>query len=202
MSKSERIGVFGGTFDPVHNVHLAIARTALAEAQLSRVLFVVSARPPHKDYGPYAAPQDRYEMVLAATAGEHGLEASRLELERVGPSYTVDTLAAVAERHPEAELFLIIGMDSLADLPGWKDPEGILSRAQLLVVPRPGNWAVPPALEGRYTVLAFQEADVASTEIRRRLRAGEPIGHLVPPAIQRLIRHKGIYDACITDSPG
>jgi nicotinate-nucleotide adenylyltransferase len=193
--------VFGGTFDPVHNTHLAIAQAALTEARLDLVLFVVSAQPPHKNEGPYAAAEDRYEMVVAATAQEQRFEASRLELERPGPSYTVDTLGLIAKAHPGATLFLIIGMDSLADLPGWRDPEDIVARAHLLVVPRPGHWTPPTALKDRYTVLPFEENDIASTEIRRRIAAGEPIDHLVPLPVQQLIDDRGIYDTCISDGP-
>ncbi|MBN2309100.1 MAG: nicotinate (nicotinamide) nucleotide adenylyltransferase [Candidatus Hydrogenedentes bacterium] len=193
MGSPERIGVFGGTFDPIHNTHIAVARAALAQRRVSRVVFVVSARPPHKHEGPYAAPEERYAMVAAAVAGQAGMAASRLELDRRGPSYTVDTLAAFARDCPGAALALILGMDSLIDLPTWRDPEGILARAHILVVPRPGTWDIPASLDGHYDVLDFEETTLSSTEIRERIAAGEPIDELVPPGVGRLICERRIY---------
>ena len=188
-----RIGVFGGTFDPIHNVHLAVARAALAQMRLDRVVFVVSARPPHKRGGPVASPEHRYAMVEAALAGEPRLVASRTELDRQGTSYTVDTLAAFEEEHPGAALFLILGLDSLVDLPGWRDPEGILARARLVVIPRPGAWDIPPEVRGHYDTLDFDQSALSSTEIRERAAAGLPLDGLVPPGAIAIIAERGIY---------
>ena len=112
MDKPLRIGIFGGTFDPVHNVHLRMARAARDRAGLDRVLFVVAATPPHKRGDVVASAEDRLAMVRAAIAGEDGFEASRIEMDRPGPSYTVDTVRALAETHPDARLYLIIGNTS------------------------------------------------------------------------------------------
>ena len=200
MSEQERIGVFGGTFDPIHNAHWEIARAALKEARLDRIIFVVSAHPPHKHGGPYASAADRFSMVAAAIQPEPKFEVSRIELDRKGPSYTVDTLEEMRLLNPGAALFLIIGYDSLLDLPGWKDPEGILSRACILVVPRPNALReVPPALKGRYELLPFQAKDLSSTEVRERIAAREPFEQLVPPAVARLIHQRGIYGAYRSD---
>jgi nicotinate-nucleotide adenylyltransferase len=192
-----RIGVYGGTFDPVHNVHLDIARAAVDQAGLDRLLFVVSARPPHKQARACATPEERYAMVSAAVEGKHPMEASRIELDRNGPSYTADTLRQLRREQPEAELFLIMGVDSLADLMKWREPEVILSLATILAVPRPGDWHIPPELEGRYRMLDFPAVPVSSTEVRHRIAEGEPLDNLVPAPVKQYIQEKGLYDVCV-----
>jgi nicotinate-nucleotide adenylyltransferase len=196
VDRRERIGIFGGTFDPVHHAHLDIARTALDRAQLDRVVFVVSARPPHKRGGPYASAADRLAMVAAAIEGDGRFEVSRVEIDRPGPSYTVQTLEFMAKSHPNADLFLLLGLDSFLDLPQWKDPERIVARARLLVVRRPNlPDAPPPLLKGRYDVLPFPENALSSTEVRDRIISGAPFEDAVPGPVARLIREKGIYGA-------
>jgi len=191
-----RIGVFGGTFDPIHNAHCELARTALRAARLDKVLFVVSARPPHKGGETHADAEDRYALVSTAIADIPGAEASRLEMERKGPSYTVDTLRAAAKTYPGAELFLIVGYDALLDLPKWHDTKGILEHAQLLVARRPGPLSPPPRmLEGHYDLLPFAEMDLSSTELRERIRAGASLDGWVPSGVARLIAEKGMYRA-------
>lgn len=195
MNKPQRIGILGGTFDPVHTAHCAMARAALEQAKLDRVLFVVSARPPHKSEGPYATAEERLAMVEAAVAGEPGLEACDIELEREGTSYTRDTLHQLKALYPGAALFLIVGYDMLLDLPRWKDPPSILSNAHLLVVHRPGlPDAVPLEVEGAYDMIAFEETTLSSTEVRERMAAGESCDGLVPPAVQEYMRRRGIYE--------
>jgi len=192
----KRIGVYGGTFDPIHTTHLDIARTALRHAHLDRVLFIVAARPPHKQGEVFAEAQDRLELVRAALADEPAMEASRLELDRSGYSFTVDTLDLLQQQYPGAALYLILGYDSLVELPGWRDPEGIFARAHILAAPRPGVLApVPPMLAGHYDLLPFQEREVSSTDIRARIAAGEEVRAWLPPAVERLIRQKGLYHA-------
>ena len=192
--------MFGGTFDPVHKAHCDIARTALDAASLDRVIFVVAARPPHKDTGLHAGAEERFAMVQAAIAREPGMEASRIELDREGLSYTVDTLTALHAQHPAGSLFLIVGWDSLVDLPNWKDPQGILALARLLAVARPGMRTEAPAdFAGRYALLPFVETALSSTAVRERIVAGEPFDHLVPSAVADLIRAKGIYGASVAD---
>ena len=196
-----RIGMLGGTFDPVHNTHLDIARTALKEARLDAVLFVVSARPPHKEGGTFATAEQRMAMVQAALAGEEDLEPSDVEMNQERPSYTCDTLRLLSERHRGADLVVILGLDSLADLPNWKEPESILSRATIVAAPRPGEHvAMPESLNGKYTLLPFPESDVSSTEIRRRVAAGESVSHLVPAGVGRLIDQEGIYRGEVADT--
>jgi nicotinate-nucleotide adenylyltransferase len=194
--------VFGGTFDPIHNTHLNIARTALTQASLDRLLFVVAGTPPHKRHATIASPEDRFAMVEAAVADESGMEASRIELDRPGPSFTVDTLALLHDQFPDAALYLVLGMDALIDLPKWRAPERIKFLARLLVVPRPGEWDIPDSMNGHYEMLDFCETEISSTEIRRRIVAGKPLDEFLPAAVSRLIREKGIYRSCPLDVGG
>ena len=194
MADPERIGVYGGTFDPIHNTHLAVARAALREARLDRVIFVVAATPPHKGGEVHADAESRYDMVLAAIADEPGMEASRIELDRDGFSYTVDTLETLHVAHPGATFFLITGYDMFLDIPKWRQSKRLLTLARILTVRRPGfARPVPAALEGYYDVLLFDTSDISSTAIRKHVAAGNDIAALAPPAVAAIIRDKGLY---------
>lgn len=194
MGGRQRIGVFGGTFDPIHNVHMNAARAALDQAGLDRVLFVVSARPPHKKDDTAATPEQRLAMVRAAIADEPRFEVCDIEFHRDGPSYTHDTLDELSRQYPDSELFLIIGDDSFAEFPSWRAPDAILARAKLLVLPRPGKTrAAPQSMRGKYEYLPFQESDMSSTEIRRRVESGQPIAGLVPDTVERFIQEQHLY---------
>jgi len=198
VSKRERIGVLGGTFDPLHNTHCAVARAALDMHLVDRVLFVVAGRPPHKNEGPYATADERYAMVEAALAEESRMEPCSLEIAREGPSYTRDTLAELHRLNPDADLALIVGFDTLLDIPNWKDPDGVLGQAHLLVVQRPGAAGrVPARLEGAYSVLPFEADSLSSTEVRQRVAAGESVTGLVPTAVRNYIKRHGLYQVSI-----
>jgi nicotinate-nucleotide adenylyltransferase len=193
VNRQERIGIFGGTFDPIHKAHLEIARAAMAEAHLDRVLFVVAGRPPHKQDSPLTASEHRYAMVEAALAEEPHMEPNSVELEREGPSYTADTLRTLRKQFPEAALFLIIGMDSLVDLPGWREPDVILDLARLLVAPRPGEWRIPPGVEGHYDTFSFNETTLSSTEVRALIAEGHSLGGVLPDAVAEYLEKHPIY---------
>ena len=203
MSEGKSIGVFGGTFDPIHNTHLKIARTALEAAGLDLVLFVVAARPPHKEGDTYATAEQRLAMVRAAVEREPKLEASDLELKRSGPSYTKETLIELDTAFPNARFWLIMGLDSLVDFPNWREPENIVSQAKLLVVPRPGaDKQLPSMLEGHYEMLPSSESELSSTEVRGRISSGKDVHELVPRGVAELIREEGIYRGIAADRPG
>lgn len=194
MNKPARIGIYGGTFDPIHRTHLEIARAARDTARLDTVFFVVAARPPHKRGEVFAPAEDRLTLVQAAIAGEAGMAVSRIEMDRTGPSYTVDTLEAFHQEYPDAALFLILGYDSLVDLPAWHKPAEILSMARVLTARRPGVAApLHRMLQGRYELLPVEENDMSSTEIRARAARAEAIDAWVTPAVERIIREKGLY---------
>lgn len=139
-------------------------------------------------------------MVEAAIADEPRMEPSSLEMDRSGVSYTDATLTALKQQHPHADLFLIIGLDSLVDLPRWKNTKGILAMSRLLVLPRPERRPIPPEVEGHYDLVPFPETRLSSTEVRKRVAAGESIAGLVPPGVERVIREKGIYRAGARDA--
>ena len=197
MNNPQRIGIYGGTFDPIHKTHVDAARAALGHAHLDVVFFVVAASPPHKRGEVFADAEDRLDMVCAAIADEPGMEASRIEMDRCGPSYTVDTLQELEGQYPGAHFFLILGQDSLSDLLHWRDPQGILSRAQLLVVPRPGIVLPPPRqLEGGFALLPFEESDLSSSDIRDRLCRGQAVWGCLAAGVQQIIRERGLYQTC------
>jgi nicotinate-nucleotide adenylyltransferase len=183
-----RVGVFGGTFDPVHVGHLAIAQAALESVPLDRVLFVPARRSPLKDRDPIARVADRVAMLDAAISGEPRFALSRVELERDGVSYTVDTLEAL---HSEGALFLILGSDALADLARWRKPDRIRELATILVAARPGAPEPDPAHGAR--VFDAPHLDISSRELRARAARGMSLRYLVPDAVWEHIRKRGLY---------
>lgn len=189
-----RVGVFGGSFDPVHYGHLIVAENAREAAGLDRVLFVPAPRPPHKLDRDQTAYFRRVEMLELAIAGHPVFQVSQIEKDRPGPSYTVDTLTQLQEAEPSAELFLILGGDSLMDLPQWYRPDRIADLATLVVVRRPG---VPPLAE---LPLSFRVIwtdapliDISSSEIRRRVQAGRTIRYLLPRSVECYIETHRLY---------
>lgn len=185
-----RLGVFGGTFDPVHVGHLAIAHAALESVPLDRVLFVIARRSPLKERGPVASEEDRLRMLELAVAGEPRFAVSRVELDRNGPSYTVDTLELLAGTD---DLFLILGSDAIADLPRWKDPDRIARLATLVVADRPGA----PERMGDAPVVQFDapRLDISSRELRARAARGRSLRYLVPDHVWKHIEARGLYRA-------
>ena len=191
----QRLGVMGGTFDPVHVGHVLLALRAMELVPLDRVLFVPAADPPHKDFRPdMASAGDRLAMVELAIAGFAGFEASRLELDRPGKSYTVDTLRALRAARPEFRLYLVIGEDNVAQLSSWYDPRGILDLCTVVAGAR-----VSPApdagteLGRRIVSLETPVLEVSSTEIRRRLALGQTVRYLVPDPVLAYIQEHGLY---------
>jgi nicotinate-nucleotide adenylyltransferase len=187
-----RIGIFGGSFDPIHLGHLLAASEAAAALGLERVLFVTAARPPHKT--PVAPAEARHEMVLLATARDPRFEASRLELDRPGPSYTVDTLLEAQRRYPAAELFFITGADAYNDADSWHQAERLDDLAHLVAVTRPGHTPqIHPFFQERTRLLEIPGYDVSSSEIRKRLREGRTVRYLLPLEVEVYIGKHGFY---------
>jgi nicotinate-nucleotide adenylyltransferase len=181
-----RLGVFGGTFDPVHVGHLAIALAALESVPLDQVLFVPARRSPLKDRDPLASVADRVTMLSAAIADEPRFAVSRIELERDGVSYTVDTLEAL---RAQGELFLILGGDALAELARWREPDRIRELATILVAARPG--APEPHPVHRARTFDAPRLDISSRELRARAARGMSLRYLVPDAVwEHITRHR------------
>lgn len=184
-----RLGILGGSFDPVHHGHLALARCCRDQAKLDEVWLMPTAVQPFKQRGPIAADEDRLAMLRLATRGNRGLVVSSLEIARGGVSYTVDTLRAIAEEHSGAELYLLMGADTLADLPNWREPDAVLSLAKPLVVQRPGE--TTPETDAQ--IVEMPAMDLSSSEIRRRIAAGESIKGMTPDSVDEYVRQNGLY---------
>jgi nicotinate-nucleotide adenylyltransferase len=189
-----RIGVLGGTFDPVHVAHLVAAADVRHALGLDTVLLVVANVPWQKaDRRAVTPADDRFAMVEAALADVEGLEASRIEIDRGGPSYTVDTLEALHADRPGADLFLVVGLDVVRELHTWSRAERLPDLADLVVVNRPGEtWVEPPEPFEVHRV-EMPALDISGTDIRRRVAEGRPIDFLVPPGAVRVIRERGLY---------
>jgi nicotinate-nucleotide adenylyltransferase len=189
----ERLGVFGGTFDPVHVGHLVAAVNARHALDLDRVLLVVANQPWQKHARTVTPASDRYAVVEAAVTSVDGIEASPLEVERGGLSYTADTLDELAGRHPDAELFLVIGADVADDLDSWERVEAVRDRVTLVVVNRPGVRPTKPLSGWQVVSVEIPGIDISSTDLRARAVDGRPLDFLVPEPAVRLIRQRGLY---------
>ncbi|MHB1162177.1 MAG: nicotinate-nucleotide adenylyltransferase [Chloroflexota bacterium] len=197
-----RIGVLGGTFDPIHLGHLVAAQEVLYALRLDRVLFVPAGEPPHKQSGCALAATHRVRMVEMAIASNPGFQLSLVDVNRPGRSYTVDSLRILrGELGPEAELFFVVGMDSLAELTTWRDPAGLISLSRLAVVNRPPYPAVKlkdlegqlPGISQRIDVVEMPGIDISASDLRRRVAAGAPIKYQVPKAVELYILENGLY---------
>jgi nicotinate-nucleotide adenylyltransferase len=198
-----RLGVFGGSFDPVHYGHLMLAECCREQCPLDRVWFVPAALPPHKT-GDLAPAEARIEMLRLAIGGHEAFEVSTIEIDRGGVSYMVETLAGIAAGNPQDELFLLLGADMLADLPHWREPGRILELATPVVAARPqiawphyGTLARLVARErldqmARHRV-EMPQLDISSSEIRRRVAAGRSIRYWTPRAVEKYIETQGFY---------
>ncbi|MEZ5121599.1 MAG: nicotinate-nucleotide adenylyltransferase [Solirubrobacterales bacterium] len=196
----ERIGILGGTFNPPHLGHLICAQEAVWQLELDRVVLMPVSVPPHKEAADDPGGEVRLALCQAAVAGDERLSVSRLELDRPGPSYTVDTLREIHATSPGDDLTFIVGGDMAASLPEWREPERLLELATLGVAERgeTGRAQIRRRLAGlrgaeRVRFFSMPRVDVASTDIRERVRAGRPIRYLVPDDVARLIRARGLY---------
>jgi nicotinate-nucleotide adenylyltransferase len=199
------IGILGGTFNPPHRGHLALARHARTELGLDRVLLMPAHSAPHKGDEEDPGPERRLEMCRLAVDGEAGLEACALEIERRGPSYTVDTLRAIKQSDPEAELTFIVGADMARTLPAWREPRALVELAGLAIAEREDTGreevlrAMAP-LGARMTFLAMPMLGVSSSQVRERVKAGEPIEGLVAPAVAEYIAAHALYRGASADT--
>jgi nicotinate-nucleotide adenylyltransferase len=197
-----RIGILGGSFNPPHLAHLVCASEAAAQLSLDRVLLTPVATAPHKEAEQDPGPQARLELCRLAVAGDERLGVCDLEVQRAGPSYTVDTLRELHARTPEDHLTFIVGGDIALGLPSWHEPETVLGLARLAVAERSGAGRAEIAgrLEGHFGELAAQTVffdmprlDISSSQIRRRVAQGAPIRYLVPESVAEQIARGGHY---------
>lgn len=187
-----RIGVFGGSFDPVHNGHLVAAKAVAKAINLDRVVFVPAGLQWQKQSS--TSGTDRLAMVRLAITGIAGFEVSDIDILRDGPTYTFDTLTEFREANPGAELFFILGTDAMAGLESWKNAASLLDLATFVVVTRPGSiLQVPEWASGRVMVQEIEALDLSSTEFRERYLAGQDCTDLVPPAVLDYIETRQLY---------
>jgi len=200
-----RIGCLGGSFDPVHLGHLALARSGRDGAALDRVVLMVAGLPPHKRGRKLAPGRHRVAMAGLAARAHPWLHVDGRETERRGPSWTLETVRALRRERPDDDLIWIIGADNLPELPSWREIDRLLDLADFVSAARPGHDTeraleeLIPALGGervrrlREGVVPMAEVDVSSTDVRRRVREGRPISRLVPPEVEAYIREHGLY---------
>ena len=188
------IGVFGGTFDPPHVGHLLLASDAREALRLDNLIFVPAATQPFKvNTPPVASARDRLEMVRLAVADDANYTVDDTEIGRKGLSFTVDTLELLSRKHSGAELFLLLGEDTLAGIGGWRSPERIRELATLAVMRRSGSGPSETPIADGVTTVSARRIDVSSTEIRDRLRAGKSIKGFVPESVEQFIEARGLY---------
>ncbi len=201
QSPTSKIGVLGGTFDPPHTGHLVIAQEALTQLKLAQVIFAPTRLPPHKQGNNITPIEHRLEMVRLAIMPHPRFALSRIDVDRAGPTYTVDTLRLLRQQLGEdVKLYFIMGMDSLASILAWRAPEQLIQLCRLAVFNRPGFSANMdelekrlPGLRARVVFLPAPTLDIAASDLQRRVRAGESITHLVPEAVAAYIAEQGLY---------
>jgi nicotinate-nucleotide adenylyltransferase len=190
-----RLGIMGGTFDPIHHGHLVAASEVAHLFRLDEVVFVPTGQPWMKEGRRTSAAEDRYLMTVIATASNPRFSVSRVDIERPGPTYTIDTLLEMREIHgPDVELFFITGADALAQMLSWRNKDELFRLAHFIGCTRPGHNLADPGLpEGGVSLVEVPALAISSTECRERVRAGEPVWYLVPDGIVQYINKRGLY---------
>jgi nicotinate-nucleotide adenylyltransferase len=193
-----RLGVMGGTFDPIHYGHLVTAEEALVQFALDEVVFVPTGQPWMKQEREVSPAEDRYLMTVIATASNPRFRVSRIEVEREGPTYTVDTLKALGAENPDAELYFITGADAMREIFEWKDPDGVLSLAHFIAATRPGYdlarfEAKDATRHQNVSVMNIPALAISSTDVRERVHEGRPIRYLVPEGVKSYVEKAALY---------
>ncbi len=191
----QRIGVMGGTFDPIHHGHLVAASEVAAAFELDQVVFVPTGAPWQKSDRDVSPAEDRYLMTVIATASDPRFSVSRVDVDRAGPTYTLDTLQDLRAAHPDAgELYFITGADALAQLLTWRDVDALFALAHFIGVTRPGHTLADPGLPpGEVSLIEVPALAISSTDVRERVASGRPIDYLVPEGVARYVSKRGLY---------
>ncbi|MEV6379388.1 nicotinate-nucleotide adenylyltransferase [Streptomyces sp. NPDC051773] len=189
-----RLGVMGGTFDPIHHGHLVAAQEVAAQFGLDEVVFVPTGQPWQKSHRSVSAAEDRYLMTVIATAENPHFSVSRLDIDRKGLTYTIDTLRELHELNPDSDLFFITGADALGQILTWRDAEELFSLAHFIGVTRPGHTLADPGLPaGGVSLVEVPALAISSTDCRARVAKGDPVWYLVPDGVVRYIDKRQLY---------
>jgi nicotinate-nucleotide adenylyltransferase len=193
-----RLGVMGGTFDPIHHGHLLTAEEALVQFKLHQVVFVPTGLPWMKEHTDVSPAEHRYLMTVIATGSNPNFTVSRLEVERDGPTYTIDTLRTMKDEEPDAELFFVTGADAILEIIHWKQTDEIFELAHFIAATRPGYdlavfEAEAPTRHESVSVMNIPALAISSTDIRRRVHEGRPIRYLVPEGVKSYVEKTGLY---------
>jgi nicotinate-nucleotide adenylyltransferase len=204
-SGRRRVGVMGGTFDPIHHGHLVAASEVQSWFDLDEVVFVPTGQPWQKADREVSPGEDRYLMTVIATAANPRFNVSRVDIDRSGPTYTIDTLRELAALHPDADLYFITGADAMAALLTWRDHEELFELAQFVGCTRPGHELDDTTLKGlpedRITLVEIPALAISSTDCRSRVQRDEPVWYLVPDGVVQYIGKHGLYRASSTEDP-
>ncbi|MGZ4138703.1 MAG: nicotinate-nucleotide adenylyltransferase [Actinomycetota bacterium] len=197
--RARRVGVMGGSFNPIHTGHLVTADEARHTFSLEEVVFVPAGHPWQKEVTDLAPAEHRYLMCVIATSADPAFSVSRIEIDRPGPTYTLETLRALKAERPGEELFFVTGADAILQILSWKDPEAVLREARFIAATRPGydldrlEKELPAGLEDRVSIMEIPALAISSTDVRRRAREGRPIRYLVPAGVAAYIEKNGLY---------
>ena len=189
----QRIGLFGGSFDPIHTGHLLLAQAAIEELRLTRVFFILAAQSPFKAGNQFAPAAARLQLIRLALVGKTNCEVDDQEIHRGGVSFTIDTVRDYARRFPDAQLYYLIGADNVASLLKWREAGALANLAEFAVIPRPGDTPPPFPSPFRGQTLQGFPFGVSSSQIRARVKTGQTIDHLVPPAVAEAIGNNRLY---------
>ena len=199
MAQRRRIGVMGGTFDPIHHGHLVAASEVQAWFDLDEVVFVPTGEPWQKSGREVSAPEDRYLMTVIATASNPRFSVSRVDIDRGGPTYTIDTLRDLGASRPDTDFFFITGADALAQILTWRDADGVFELAHFVGCTRPGTTIDDATVDrlpgGKVTLIEVPALAISSTECRARASKGDPVWYLVPDGVVQYIAKRGLYPA-------
>ncbi len=203
----QHLGIMGGTFDPIHYGHLLMAEEARQAFALDQVVFVPNGRPAHKKAYLVSSPEDRYAMTLLATGSNPCFSCSRIEIERPGPSYTIDTLRAFRQRYPDLDaLYFITGADAVLEILTWHEYDNLVRECQFIAVTRPGfvlerlSELVDAEFLHRVSFLPIPGLEISSTDIRRRVREGRSVKYLAPEPVEAYIQQQGLYQSLPTEA--
>ncbi len=190
----KKVGLFGGTFNPPHLGHMLFAQEAMLECELDEIWFIPVNFPPHKKSEDLASNKDRYDLLKACTKDNPRFSVLTIELERSGPSYTIDTVKYLQKKHPDIKFYFLIGGDMIDYLPKWERIDELVTLISFIGAKRPGFEEVPPGFKEHVHFIDMIQVDFSSTLIRERIRAGKPVTYMVPEAVEKLMKERGLYE--------